>query len=216
MRPRAGLFVVVFLLCVGRAHSREIPSWSADELFARADLVVVGKSASTSDAGQELADNELARDYLKPVLTRLDIVHVLKGKTSGGQLGILHQRFDTTRKILNGPKLMEFHKDETYLLFLRKRGDALYEPVTGQFDTALSFKRVTQIQMSKDGRVSLNTIGLNYGDKEPWWNDGPQVPCPKPKPRHWVGILLAIVLILVSLVLWRIHRRKVLGKQQNH
>jgi hypothetical protein len=138
------------LLCIGDANARMIANWTDAKLSAHADLVVVAKLVSTRDAGKEIADKMPFDEFYRPILSTLDIVYVLKGEHADKRLVVVHNRELTAaehramkqfRMLLNGAILMTFDAKETYVVFLKRRSDGRYEPVTG-YDAGLSLKRV--------------------------------------------------------------------------
>src|SRR5579871_4019698 len=106
-RGFASVFAV--LVCLGPAQTRQIESWPDDKLSRFSDLVVVVREISTFDApGNIAAKLPKDRDYLKPVLTTLEVLHVLKGTHTDRKLVILHNRLDLRGRMLaNGPILVE-------------------------------------------------------------------------------------------------------------
>jgi hypothetical protein len=212
MCPRlAGFLSLPLCLIWGdRADSRKLESWPDEKLFAQADLVVISKLGSTRDGGKDTPTSP--RDYLKPVLTTVQIVDILKGNPKENRVTILHHRIDRDQArhgIRNGPTLMEFDPGETYLVFLKTRPDGFYEAVSGRFDTGLSLQRVLDIRICDDSRVLLRTLSRGGVLVRRWWSpEGPGPLIPPGEPHHWsVHAVFAVVLMLVVTVIWRIHRR---------
>jgi hypothetical protein len=141
-RGVAAVFAV--LVCLGPAQARQIESWPDDKLSRFSDLVVVVREISTFDAPRDIAAKLPKDDFLKPVLTTVEVLHVLKGTHTGRKLVILHNRLDLRgRRLLNGPILVEFYPSQAYVLFLKLRPDGQYVPVS-EFDSGLSQKRAGQ------------------------------------------------------------------------
>jgi hypothetical protein len=88
-------------------------------------------------------------EFYRPILSTLDIVYVLKGEHKDKHPVVVHHRRLTAEehramkelRLINGAILMTFDVKETYVVFLKRRSDGHYEPVTG-YDAGLSLKRV--------------------------------------------------------------------------
>jgi hypothetical protein len=130
------------------AEARVVPAWPYDKLLADADLVVIGRAVSSADTGETLPDNSWGK--LLGVETSFQPQAVLKGKLAGNKLTVLHYRLEGKLMPPNGPMLVSFRRaaDKTkggpdYLLFLKRRADGRYEPVTGQIDPAFSVREMS-------------------------------------------------------------------------
>lgn len=135
------------------------PPWTGDmaALFERSDLVLIVDPVSDRPA---TADDAIVwpktRKYLAPIVTRCDVVAVMKGGYEQQSFDLRHFKFDWKALhaegfsgIGNGPRLIEFQfKDQKidvddstttihpmYLLFLIKNEAGQFTPVTGQDDS---------------------------------------------------------------------------------
>jgi hypothetical protein len=159
---------IVFLaaLLCSPADARRIESWSFQRLEDAADAVVVGTVAADGPWKEKLADR-LFGEALEGRLTTFDVKTALKGEVSDKQVQVIHFRAKEGKLLENGPLLASFRKTgrrleiesvdgvkekalvmegtPCYLLFLKKRGDGKYEPVSGQIDSALSARRLSEI-----------------------------------------------------------------------
>jgi hypothetical protein len=140
------------LLGVSPSLARQLEDWPFDKLFKHADLVVIAKAISTAEAGKDIKDKP-PEDFLKPILTTLEVVQVIKGEHRGDELVVFHYRLEVPKGgIGNGPLLIQFHRGRRrsgrlppdYMLFLKKRQDGRYEAVSGQYDPRLSVKEVVE------------------------------------------------------------------------
>lgn len=118
---------------------------------------------------EKLPPKSLERQYAKSFgkdlegqVTTFEVATVLKGKEVGKQIELVHYRVAGRIGIRSGPILASFRKEERtlvvksidggkeehevvlgtpqYLLFLKKRDDGRYEPVSGQVDSAFSVR----------------------------------------------------------------------------
>ena len=163
-KPSLWLPVGLTTLLCSRADARLIENWSFQRLNDSADLVLIGTMASTEPWPEKLPA-QLFAEHLEGQLTTFDVETVLKGKDVGKQIRIVHYRVKEGMLIENGPVLASFRKtgrrveiksidgvergmkveERTphYLLFLKKRSDGNYEPISGQIDSALSVSKLS-------------------------------------------------------------------------
>jgi hypothetical protein len=160
-----GFTVFGLLACLGTAQARHIESWPDDKLSRFSDLVVVAREISTFDAPRDIGNKLPKDDFLKPVLTTLEVLHVLKGTYTDRKLVVLHNRLDLRgRMLMNGPILVEFNTSETYVLFLKLRpGGHYYEPVP-KFDSGLSQKRAAKYSAPNTSTVEKLWSDLSNKD----------------------------------------------------
>ena len=142
------------------------PAWTGDmaALFERSDLVLIVDPVSERAATEHDAIIlPTTRKYLAPIVTRCDVVAVMKGDFQEQSFDLRHFRFDWDALqaegfsgIGNGPRLIEFQFEDqkinvdnsttkihpVYLLFLTKNQAGHFTPVTGQED---SYDSVMQI-----------------------------------------------------------------------
>ena len=147
-------------LALGTAlgHARLVEHWPYDKLLRSSDLVVIAQATSTKDSGEVKA-----ADYWKVKLlgvnTSFAVQAVLKGSHAAKELTVLHYRLERGVSVINGPGLVSFRtggmsvrtkrgaagwKHSQYLLFLRKRSDGRFEPVSGPIDPELSVREVVR------------------------------------------------------------------------
>jgi hypothetical protein len=164
--------IAVALLATGvePAAARLIPSWPYDKLFREADLVVLARPVSSADSGEVTKHNSWKVDFVG-VNTKFEARAVLKGKLEGGRLTVLHHRLPDGVAVVNGPLLVSFRLRglfittntakvglgrPDYLLFLKKRADGRYEPVSGPVDPELSVREVMPPLPAKLGRAQTD------------------------------------------------------------
>jgi hypothetical protein len=153
---RWAVAIALAAIGVGTAAARLIPSWPYDKLFREADLVVLARPVSSADSGEVASPGGWKVEFLG-VNTKFEAKAVLKGKLEGGRLTVLHHRLPDGISIKDGPWLVSFRLRglavETkamkailprpdYLLFLKRRADGRYEPVSGPVDPELSVREV--------------------------------------------------------------------------
>jgi hypothetical protein len=160
------------LLC-SQADARQIESWSYQRLKDAADAVVVGTVASEGPWNERVEDR-LFGTALEGRLTTFDVETVFKGEVSGRQVQVIHLRAKEGKRFENGPLLASFRKTGRrleiesvdgvkekalvmegtphYLLFVKKRDDGKYEPVSGQIDSALSVRKLSEIDPLLESR----------------------------------------------------------------
>lgn len=154
------LLSLVFTAIPQSAFARRIDNWSFERLFRESDLVVIVQPIKSEDTVDRTKDNPWKIEFTG-VNTAFNVLHALKGKTKASQATVLH--YKTDKLIENGPLHILFRtkglsytiKKEgrdvmkvadggpaTYLLFLKKRKDGRFEPVSGHTDSELSAKEV--------------------------------------------------------------------------
>jgi hypothetical protein len=152
------LFSIVLAMSVcSPSFARRIERWSYDELFKESDLIVVATPLSSHSSKETTSDN-IWNEKMLGVNTTFRVSSVNKGSISEHQLTVLHYKLANAVKIDDGPLLVSFRlkslelktvegkkisfgKPE-YLLFLKKRPDDRYEPVSGQIDPLLSVREL--------------------------------------------------------------------------
>ena len=160
MKTATVLLVVMLPLSV---EARPIENWPYERLMEESDLVVIGKVESVQDFDGEIEIRQFA-EFLTPEVTTFTVAGVLQGEHDGETLELVHCRHRTENLIPpNGPLLARFESEErtiriesgafegtevlesppSYLLFLKRRDDGRYEPVNGQVDSEMSFRRLT-------------------------------------------------------------------------
>src|SRR6185295_17532976 len=159
------------LLLLGPAvlQARLIGSWPYEKLVAASDLIVIAEFASSKDVEAKPSNDYLKHfaDVIVGQVSTLNVRAVLKGKSPGNQVEVFHLRLKGDKKILNGPLFVHFRardpkhtvhvidenekaiNDTTvvpgtnqYLLFLKRRAEGRYEPVSGEVDPELSIRKL--------------------------------------------------------------------------
>jgi hypothetical protein len=163
---RWALAIALAATSTSPAAARLIPSWPYDKLFREADLVVLARPLSSVDSGETRKDNLWKVAFLG-VKTEFETNAVLKGKLEGDKLTVLHYRLPKGVLLEDGPMLVTFRLHgllvETktaqiglgrpdYLLFLKRRTDGRYEPVSGPIDPLLSIREVMPPLPAKLGK----------------------------------------------------------------
>jgi hypothetical protein len=152
MPSRIAAIVIVYLVAAcSECHARQIENWPYEKLFKTAEVVVIGKPVSVRDATEkDKAAPPHGEQYLVGVVTKFEILHVVKGKHDGKELELVHFRLKQKEAlILNGPLLVSFHTkpvrgtENEYMLFLKAGKDERLEWVSGQFNAAYSVKQMT-------------------------------------------------------------------------
>ena len=152
---------IVIGLAAGPVHARLIPSWPYERLFKEADVVVIARAEDTNDTKDRFSADGWKVEFVGQD-TRFVAQSVLKGKLGDEKMfTVLHYRLPERVAIINGPLLVKFRHDSLmlsgtvngtkfqadlgrpeYMLFLRLRKDGRFEPVSGQFDPALSVREL--------------------------------------------------------------------------
>ncbi len=157
VRNLIGFFVVVVLSAP--AYARHIQTWNYDQLNKASDVVVVATVASTDDWDDPADMPQLGEVVFKGQLTSIIIQGVLKGGVTEKQLELVHYTVTANGRKNPGPGLKshvtsrayvadlqkvgprrvgEERGTPHYLLFLKRRDDGKFEPVSGQVDSANS------------------------------------------------------------------------------
>ena len=120
--------------------ARLMQAWSYQEMFDKADMVVIAKPTATKDTAETNILPNIGPDIkVKGLATDFDVRTVMKGDRTN-RFVLHHYRLAKTNELmLNGPNLVGFDlaKHESFLLFLTKESDGRYAPVTGQTDPGL-------------------------------------------------------------------------------
>jgi hypothetical protein len=137
------LIVLVLLLATATlAEARISEAWTYQRLYDRADLVVVGVVASTTDTSEATILPSLRPDvHVIGVSTEFRIGGIFKGDVHLKSCVLHHYRLANPGSVLvNGPALVSFDVTARrhYLLFLTREADGRYMPVAGQTDSAKS------------------------------------------------------------------------------
>ncbi len=132
-------FIILGTSLLGQA--RLMQSWSYQELYDQADLVVVAKPESTQPTDEHFILPNIAPDvHVVGLSTHFYIKLVMKGDKTMKALVLHHCRLANPGELMmNGPELAEFDPKgfSNYLLFLHREADGRYAPVSGQTDPIL-------------------------------------------------------------------------------
>ncbi|MGB8352798.1 MAG: hypothetical protein WCD79_02835 [Chthoniobacteraceae bacterium] len=156
--PVIGLFL---LAITAQLDARGISIWSYAKLRNCADFVVIAKTISNTDT----KDVFLAeKDGYTGVNTEFEVLDVSKGDVDAKKITVLHFKNAPGSSHMDGALTIHFriktlaetaaemHPEhlqnpearQVYILFLKKRNDGRYEPVTGQLDSSLSAKEINE------------------------------------------------------------------------
>jgi hypothetical protein len=146
--------------------ARGVEAWPYERLFKEADLVIIATAAGTKDSNDTFIDERWPLEFVGQN-TKFDVNQFLKGSPPK-EVAVLHFKFGKVHKkaqlanrkeveIIDGPSFLQFgskpqtftlngieynsHKIE-YLLFLKKRDDGRFEPVSGRIDPDLSVREL--------------------------------------------------------------------------
>lgn len=138
------------------ACARRIEDWPYERLLKEADVVVIARPMSTKATGKVSTANPWEANFVE-VETAFEVESALKGKVEGNKLTLLHYRLEPGAQIVNGPLLVKFRTrglrldtpkakaqlgQPSYLLYLKKRADGRFEPLSGQVDPELSVREM--------------------------------------------------------------------------
>jgi len=120
------------------AQARKMRSWSYQEVYDQADLVVIAKPISTQDASEKAVLPNISPDvHVVGLSTEFAISVVMKGDKSLKKCVLHHYRLTNPKEMMiNGPMLASFDPKQQprFLLFLHQEADGRYAPVSGQTD----------------------------------------------------------------------------------
>jgi len=136
-RPFALLFLLTFNLAQ-LAGARIVKTWSYQDMFDKADLVVIARFISTKDTDERTSLRDLEPpSNVVGVVSEFETLLTMKGSTEIKQFRLHHYRLDG-EEYSNGPALVRVAqgKHPAFLLFLLKEDDGRYAPITGQTDPA--------------------------------------------------------------------------------
>jgi hypothetical protein len=124
--------------------------WTYDELLRKADLVVIAQCRSTRDTGNQLSHPGLTLVPVVEMQTTFVVDAVVQSGdpnpvSVGSDLRLRHYRHDLERwrkehppdpgglprGLLNTGSTLVLEEKRSYLLFLIKSADGLYEPLSG-------------------------------------------------------------------------------------
>src|SRR3989442_10448892 len=147
------------------AQAREMTSWSYQELYDQADLVVIAKPISTQDATEKaVLPNISPNVHVVGLSTQFDISVVMKGDKHLKKCVLHHFRLANPKEMLdNGPMLVSFDPKQHshFLLFLHREADGRYAPVSGQTDPTLFSVQRLEGAASVADEAALSAAKLN-------------------------------------------------------
>ena len=139
MKTVTAIFLI--LASAFSAQARLMRTWSYQELFDQADLVVIAKPVSTQETTERATLPNISPDvHVVGLSTEFDICVVMKGDNRVKKATLHHYRLaDPKELMMNGPNLASFDPKQyaRFLLFLHREPDGRYAPVSGQTDPAL-------------------------------------------------------------------------------
>jgi hypothetical protein len=158
--------VAWLFVSTSQAPGRVLDGWPYNRLYKEADLVVIVTAVSTKQTSETFVDERWPWKFVGQNTT-LDVLQVLKDEMRGKQIVVLHFTFGEVHKKakatgkdpeeIDGPLFIDFRtKPEKveirgwelsdykfeYLLFLKKRADGRYEPVSGRIDPFFSLREL--------------------------------------------------------------------------
>lgn len=139
MHIRIFLSLLLTFSMPGLLMARMTEFWTYQEMFDKADLVVIARVVSTKDIDERstLLDNINVIGVITEFRSRL----ILKGAQNVTTFQLHHYRLqsESDENVANGPDLIRFPRPRPhppFLMFLIKEADGRYAPVGGQTDPA--------------------------------------------------------------------------------
>ena len=139
MRLRTFLLSIFALSVPHLLTARIVHTWTYQEMFDKADLVVIAAWVSTKETG----DRSILKDIDPPLEgigadSEFQSRLILKGSKEIKKFRLHHYKLKDGENIANGPRLIriEPRTHPTFLLFLIREKSGSYAPVTGQTDPA--------------------------------------------------------------------------------
>jgi hypothetical protein len=133
-----GALFLLMLSLVATLRAGLMYAWSYQEMFDRANLVVIAKPLWSKDTDERSKLPGVGENVpLIGVNTGFEVRVVLKGDKQLKDFTLHYYRLaDPEVAIINGPVLVEFDtkKPRAYLMFLIKEPDGKYAPATDQTD----------------------------------------------------------------------------------
>ena len=141
MRTRVIPALLIVLATVGTSSGRITAAWTYQQMYDKADLVVIAYGVSTRDTAERTTLSDLEPHVpVIGVVSEFKTSLVLKGPRGTGTFQLHHYRFASAHDQLaaNSPDLIRLSEAHwPFLMFLVKEPDGRYAPVTGQTDPAL-------------------------------------------------------------------------------
>lgn len=172
LRYLAVATVAFWLVGPSTGWARRVESWPYERLFQESDLIVIARGIRNEPCDEVWPEDDFSIDRFVGTQTVFKVQSVLKGGTpdsvrvihfsykQGATLyddgpgfvnfltesvvtaakkpshdsGVLQERAAVVERLVSQPE---------YLLFLKKRSDGRYEPVSGQMDSAFSVRIIS-------------------------------------------------------------------------
>jgi hypothetical protein len=157
----AGLLLAIAISASVSAF--QIDTWPYERLEDQADLIVIAEPKSAIDSG-EIVHGALWQTDFIGVNTTFTVTGVIRGRYTQPELILHHLRLPEGIQLQNSPFLAKIKltpilkttpsgtkrsAQPEYLLFLKKRKDGRYEPVSGTLDSAHAIR---EIQLPLDSK----------------------------------------------------------------
>jgi hypothetical protein len=131
------LLAAILLAVPGSTIGRLMEASSYQQMFHKADLMVIAKPISTRTTPER--ETMLGNILVVGVNTQFEARLVLKGEKTIRKFVLHHYKLaHPGEPIVNGPDLVVFSLNESkvFLMFLTKQPDGRYVPASGQIDPA--------------------------------------------------------------------------------
>lgn len=123
------------------SNARLMRAWTYQEMFDKADLVVIARPLATKDTTEKAGLPPFGPHVeVIGLSTEFEARTVMKGDKAVTKFVLHHYRLARPKEVVtNGPHLVAFDpaSPRAFLLFLVKESDGRYAPVTGQTDPGL-------------------------------------------------------------------------------
>jgi hypothetical protein len=168
-RLRLIRLVVLLLVTVSfSSTARIIDAWPYDKLVAESDVVAIVEpieNRPASDAFPDYSYGHSAGDFVA-TNTQFRVATVFKGDLAAAEATVLHFGYSANVPTVNGAHFVRFAigplqyekralregkptggvtaflQQPMWLAFLKQRKDGRFEPVTGHYDAAMSFREL--------------------------------------------------------------------------
>lgn len=164
--------IAFWLVGASAGWARKVESWPYERLFQESELIVIATTMRNDPCDEVWAEDDFSSDRFVGTETIFKVQSILKGgtpdsvrvvhfnykqgatryengpgfvtfltepvvttaKNPGHDSGVLKERVAVDERLVSQPE---------YLLFLKKRSDGRYEPVSGQMDSAFSVRIIS-------------------------------------------------------------------------
>ena len=132
-------FILLFVILLPSIlWARLIQTWTYQEMFDKADLVVIATPITSKVISEKIILPDIFPDvHVVGVETTLSNLVMLKGDKKIKNIILHHYQLENSSELMfSGPFLISFDltKRTRFILFLKKEADGRYAPVTGQTD----------------------------------------------------------------------------------